>query len=509
MSESRTSNSIKNISANISYQILTFVLSFVSRTVFIQILGVEYLGINGLFNDVLSMLNLAELGFGTAMTYSMYKPLAEKDYVTLAGLTQFYKIIYRIIAISIATIGLILVPFLPYLINLKHDIPNIELYYLLFLASNVASYLVTYKTTVMYADQKNYILVKYTAYWSVAQTVTLTLILLLTRNYIAYLCVQVLFVYMSNFQKSYIAQKNYPFIGEKIRLPQEKRAGIFKDVGSAFLYKIANVLINATDNTLISVIVSTEMVGFYSNYQIITAKLGAVVSTVFSSLITSLGNLVASENDERQFRVFQIMQSVSLVLSTFFVTCIFLLEEDFIRIWLGKKFVLGTIALIAIVFNFFFSISIMPIISFREAAGLFRKTKFIMLGTAFLNLALSIILGKKMGLPGILFATSISKIFTSFWYEPILLFKEYFKRPCYLYFLQMLKGVGITCLTIIISWLVSHRIVPKNWGELILKGIVVSIVSLVITIIFYHRVLEVKLLMRKVKSILKEIRNKS
>ena len=172
MSESRTSNSIKNISANISYQILTFVLSFVSRTVFIQILGVEYLGINGLFNDVLSMLNLAELGFGTAMTYSMYKPLAEKDYVTLAGLTQFYKVIYRIIAISIAAIGLILVPFLPYLINLKHDIPNIELYYLLFLASNVASYLVTYKTTVMYADQKNYILVKYTAYWSVAQTVT-------------------------------------------------------------------------------------------------------------------------------------------------------------------------------------------------------------------------------------------------------------------------------------------------------------------------------------------------
>ena len=153
MNESRTSNSIKNISANIMYQVLSFVLSFVSRTVFIQVLGVGYLGINGLFNDVLSMLNLAELGFGTAMTYSMYKPLAEKDYDTLAGLTHFYKKVYRIIAFSIALIGILLVPFLPYLVNLEQDIPNLELYYLLFISSNVASYLVTYKTTVMYAYQ--------------------------------------------------------------------------------------------------------------------------------------------------------------------------------------------------------------------------------------------------------------------------------------------------------------------------------------------------------------------
>ena len=161
MGESRTSNSIKNVSASIIYQLLNFILSFVSRSIFIQVLGVGYLGINGLFNDVLSMLNLAELGFGTAMTYSMYKPLAEKDYKTLAGLTQFYKKVYRIIALSIAGIGIILVPFLHNLVNLEQDIPNLEIYYLLFLASNVASYLVTYKTTVMYADQKNYILVKY------------------------------------------------------------------------------------------------------------------------------------------------------------------------------------------------------------------------------------------------------------------------------------------------------------------------------------------------------------
>ena len=506
MGESRTSNSIKNVLASIIYQLLNFVLSFISRSIFIQVLGVGYLGINGLFNDVLSMLNLAELGFGTAMTYSMYKPLAEKEYETLAGLTQFYKKVYRIIAVSIAVIGIMLVPFLHNIVNLEQDIPNLEIYYLLFLASNVASYLVTYKTTVMYADQKNYIFIKYTAYWSVAQTLVLTLVLFFTHSYMLYLCCQVVFVYASNFQKSHVAQKRYPFIGKKVKLPKEKTKGIFKDVGSAFLYKIANVLITATDNTLISVIVSTEMVGFYSNYQIITARLGTIVSTVFSSLITSLGNLLVNENEERRFQVFQIMQSLSLIISTFFVSCIFLLQEDFIRVWLGEDFVLGILPLIAIVFNFYFSISIMPITAFREAAGLFRKTKFIMLWTAFFNLVLSVIFGRQIGLAGILFATSISKLLTSFWYEPVLLFKEYFERPCKLYFMQMLKGVGITAITIMISGTVSHWIVPSNWIELILKGLVVSVASLIITILSYHRTPGFKLLANRVKSIIQGLK---
>ncbi len=506
MKESRTSNSLKNITANILYQLLNFMLSFVSRSVFIHVLGVGYLGINGLFNDVLSMLNLAELGFGTAMTYSMYKPLAEKDYDTLAGLTNFYKKVYRIIAFSIAGIGILLIPVLPHLINLKQDIPYLEVYYILFLASNVASYLVTYKTTVMYADQKNYIFVKYTAYWSIAQTITLTSILLLTHNYIIYLGIQVLFVYALNFQKSYVAKKRYPFIGKKIILPKEKRNGIFKDVGSAFLYKIANVLITATDNTLISILISTEMVGFYSNYQILIAKIGAIVSTVFSSVITSLGNLLAMENDERKFQVFQIIQSFSLILSTFFVSCIFCLEEDFIRVWLGKEFVLGKLTLVAIVFNFNFSISIMPITAFREAAGLFRRTKYIMLWTAFFNLTLSIVFGKFIGLPGILFATSISKILTYFWYEPRVLYKEFFKRPCHLYFLQMLKGVCITIVTTIITSSISFWITPNTWGQLILKGCMVAGTTLLMTILFYYKTEGFRMLCNKGKDIITSIK---
>lgn len=503
MGESRTSNSIKNISANILYYLLTFVLSFVSRTVFLRTLGVGYLGINGLFNDVLSMLNLAELGFGTVMTYSMYKPLAEKDYDTLAGLTHFYKKIYRIIALTIIGLGIVLIPFLPYIVNLEQEIAHLELYYLLFLASNVASYLVTYKTTVMYADQKNYVFVKYTAYWNIAQTITLMLILILTPNYILYLCVQVGFVYASNFQKSMVAQKRYPFIGKKVQLPAEKKKSVFKDVGSAFLYKIANVLITGTDNTLISILISTEMVGFYSNYQIITARIGTIVCTVFSSLITSIGNLLAQENSERKFQVFQTMQSVCLMMTSFFVTCILVLQEDLIRVWLGEEFVLGHVALIAIVFKFYFDISIMPVTSFREAAGLFRKTKFLMLWTAFINMVLSVVLGKQIGLAGIIFATSISKLFTSFWYEPRLLFKDYFKKPCRIYFMEMFLGLIKTLFVVFIVGGVSQYLVPDGWLTLIGKGIIVAAISLIVTIVLYCRTPGFELVISKVKSMIK------
>ena len=500
MGDSRTSNSLKNMFASVSYQLLNLILSFISRSVFIQVLGVEYLGISGLFSDVLSMLNMAELGFGTAMTYSMYKPLAEKDYDKLAGLTYFYKKIYRIIALTITIVGLALIPFLPYIVNLQKDMPYLELYYVLFLASHVASYLVVYKTTVLYADQKNHVLLKYSSYWSMAQNIVMLIALWLTKNYILYLILQVIFVYASNFHKSYIAGKYYPYLNKKVKLSKNETKGIFKDVGSAFIYKIANVFITATDNTLISILISTEMIGYYSNYRIIITKLGAIISTFFSSLIASLGNLLVKEGSEKRYEVFQTIQSLSLIISTFFVTCIFLLEEDFIRVWLGKEFILGPIVLVAVVTNFYFSIALMPITTFREAAGLFRKTKFIMLWTAIINILLSIFLGNIIGLSGILFATSISKLVTNFWYEPILLFRNYFKKSTYLYFLDMLKGIAITVLSIIIAWLTSSWLIPNSWLELIFKGCLIAISSIIVIIVCYYRTEGFKLLLNRVKT---------
>ncbi|HFI2436952.1 TPA: transporter, partial [Streptococcus suis] len=151
---SRTSNSVKNVISNFSYQILLIILGFVSRTIFLRVLSIEYLGIQGLFSDILSLLSMADLGFNTAMTFSLYKPLAEKDTNTISGLINFYKKVYRIIAITIFLIGVLLIPFLKFIVNLENTLPHISLYYFLYLLNTVASYLVVYKTIILQADQK-------------------------------------------------------------------------------------------------------------------------------------------------------------------------------------------------------------------------------------------------------------------------------------------------------------------------------------------------------------------
>lgn len=487
MSDSRTANSLKNIAFTIANQLLNVLLAFISRKAFIVCLSMDYLGISGLFGDIFSMLCLADLGFGTAMTYSMYKPLAECDYDRLAGLVNFYKKVYRIIASTITIIGLLLIPFLPYLVNTETEVEHLNLYYILMLANVVSSYLVVYKTCILSADQKNYLTTKYTGIFNVIRTLCSIVILLLTHSYTLYLILQVLFTYGTNFFNSHIAEKQYPFIKKKVELPKEEIKGIFSNIKSVFLYKISSVLITATDNTLISVIVSTTAIGYYSNYTIVTNKIYNLVNTVFYSLTASIGNLIVKENQERRYQIFEIMQSVSLIFSTFCLTCLLFLQEDFICLWLGESFLLDKLILYAMLTNFYFSIILMPIWVFREATGLYRKTKYVMLITALVNIVVSILLGQILGLAGIIFATSISRLTTYFWYEPFLLFKKYFGKSCIVYFKGIIKSIITTAFVFAVAYIASSFISAENWILFFLKAIVIGGISLMMVILIYHR----------------------
>lgn len=485
MKSSRTKNSIRNITFSFGYQVLVLILGFINRTIFINILGVNYLGISGLFSDILSMLSLADLGFGVALTYSMYKPLAENDYRRLAGLTNLYKKVYRIIALAVSVIGVALVPFLKYLVHLSRPIPNLQLYYILFLANTVASYLVVYKTSILTADQKDYMLSKYRSIFSFFQTVFMTLFLWLTHNYTVYLCVQVFFTYAVNFYCSYVAEKEYPFIKEKVELPFSEVKEIFRNLYSVFLYKISGVLLNATDNTLISVLVNTSMVGYYSNYSMIITNVTNLINTLFYSLTASLGNLVVKEKAERRYQVFQMIQSVSVILSTICICGFTFLIQDFIRLWLGNKFVLDYPILIAIIINFYLSIILLPIWVYREATGLYQQTKYIMVITALINLILSIWWGRIFGVAGILFASAVARLSTYVWYEPILLFKEYFGISSWIYFRGIIKSIVFTLSLMLAEALSINRFIPSNWLGFILKASVVGGMTIFLVLLFY------------------------
>lgn len=451
MEESRSVRSSKNIISGFALKTVLILLAFVSKTVFVKVFGVDMLGINGLFANVIAILCLADLGFSTAMTYCYYKPIAENNHEKIAQLNQFYRKVYNVIAVGITVIGITLMPFLKHIINLDHEIEHIYIYYLLTLATTVASYLMVYKSTVLYAYQQSYLITRYDLIISTIKTTVQIVLMIITRNYIVFLFASIVFALANNIVVSKVADKNYPFINEKVSpLDMHEKKGIFDNLGSVFLYKMSSVLMNSTDNIIISKIVGTVSVGYYSNYLTVVNLVSGYVSIAFTSLTASIGNVMAKDSKEKQFNIFKDVQMISMWMTVVLPPCLYVLIDSFISIWLGKSFVLDGMTTIAVSINFFLLCILNPIWMFREAAGIYQKTKYVMLVCALLNIVLSIALGMLMGLSGVLFASAISRLLTYVWYEPIILFRDFFQKSAKDFFTS---SIGITLLSAAVTGL--------------------------------------------------------
>lgn len=504
MGKGRTKKAMKNILYAFLNQFLNLFLTFLARMVFVRILGTEYLGLNGLFTDVIGVLSLADLGFNTAMVYSFYQPLADNDTKRMAALTTFYKKVYRCIAIVTSIAGIALLPVLPYIINLDKDIPYLNIYFLISVANIVVSYLCVYKTSILTADQRNYSILKITMIVNVAKTVLQILVLLIFHAYILYLLVGIFCSFFNNYIASRKASKLYPFIEQNIKLDKEEQKDIFQNIGSVFLYKVSSVLLNATDNVLISIIVGTIAVGYYSNYLMLSNKLSQIYSLFFSSIIASLGNLVVSENASKRYEIFQCEQTISYLISCIIFPCFVLLSNDFINLLFGREFVLENDTVCAIGMNLYLACVYYPLWSFREATGLYRRTKWVMLLCGILNIVLSCILGIKFGMFGILIASCISRLLTYVWYEPKILFKEYFECSSRTYFKNLFVNFIFVILIVIATGTITNMIIVNSWFLWILKAVIIAAIGVIFAAVMYHRTDGFVFLWKKGKKIWKK-----
>lgn len=496
---SRTRNSSKNVISGILNKLILLFLSFVSRKIFIEFIGIQYLGINGLFSNVLQLLSLADLGFGVAMAYSYYKPLAEKDEVRLAGLTTFYKDIYNGIAIAVAVIGVALIPFLKYIVNMDQDIPHLYLIYIISLGNTVISYLFVYKSSIINADQKSYLINKISIYINVAKLILQCAGMMIFKNYFAYIIIEVIATIANNLVVSYTANKIYPYIRKKEILEKEEKKDIVLNIKSVFIYKVSAAIMGGTDSIIMSKIVGTIVVGYYSNYLTITNQLVAFVQIIFSSLTASVGNLLTENKESKNYEVFKIMQMLSHYISAAVATCILVLIQDFISLWLGTQYLMSGRMVWAIAINLYFTVAMQPIWSYREASGLYKKTKYVMLVTAILNIVLSIGLGIYFGAEGIIIATVLSRLMTYFWYEPMLIYKTYFKANVLSYYMDF----GISVIIIIISYVLIQYIFRRgeniSWFMCFWKAITtVGIISM-FYFVRYVWTLEFKHCLKKIK----------
>lgn len=498
----RTTKSAKNIASKFVYQILTMVLTLISRTVFIHVFGKEFLGMNSLFGDIMAWLSMADLGFGVALAYSFYRPLAENDTEKIAALMTFYKTIYNIIAAAIAVIGLCLTPFLGMIIKPEHPIEHMQLYYILSLGGIVVSYLCVYRTVIITADQKEYVVVKMNMAISIIKVLLQILVLAAWKNYTIYLAVGILCGLFGNIYQTAVAKKMYPYISKKTELDKKEKKSILSNIKSVFIYKVSSTLLNATDNTIISAMVGIAAVGEYSNYLTISNKMLGIFTMIFTSLTASIGNIIVKEKNEKRYQIFECEQFASFVLSGIVVPCFVSLINNIIYLWLGTDYMLDNTVGIIIGLNMYMTFVYQPLWSYREATAMYQKTKWTMLICAIINIVLSIALGKVMGLAGIILATFISKLCTYGWYEPVLLFRIYFKKNAGGYFKDMLLSFGFISVMTALLLTASGLWVATSWIMFIIKAGVFGSVSLIATLGLYGRNKNMKLILDKAKYLL-------
>lgn len=487
----RTRYSIINMLFNIGGQFLTMLLSFINRMVFIRCLSAEYLGVNGLFTDVLSILNFAELGIGTAMVFSMYEPAARDDEQKLARLMNLYKWMYRAVAVSVLLFGLVLLPFLPYLIKGGEGIEHITLIYMIYVLGSASSYLLSYKNSIYQAYQKGYIC----AGWSMAceciKTVSQITVLLLTRNFILYLAVQQAIQFLPNIMVSRMVDKEFPYLKECHELPErEERNGILKNIGAMSMHKLSTIIVRNTDSLLMSSFIGLATVGLYSNYRLVINALNNLMGKFAVAFSGSIGNFAVMENSDRLYKIYKEMDFMFFVMSAYLTGGLMMLFNPFITLLFGGRYCFSMTTVMVIVAEFYITRMRQTNLLFREAMGLFWNDRYKAVVESIINLVASLILVRQYGVTGIIWGTIISTLCTCAWVEPYIFLKygvqDAWQKKLRDYFAEYLKRTLLTAAVSAAAVLWVQRFPVGNFGIFILDGLLYTAVFAGVIVLFYR-----------------------
>lgn len=486
---SRTKHSIRNVRYSILSQMIIYIGNFVTRKIFLIFLTTEYLGLNGVFSNILSLLSLAELGFGTAISYSLYKPLAENDEKVLNSIMNLARRFYKIIGFSVFIIGASMSPFLKYIIGDLPEIPNIILIYLMFVMDSALSYFAIYKRDLIITDQKQYVTEIYQSVISLAKAIIQIITLVITRNYILFLTLQLFFTLLGNIMISAYANKLYPWINKRdhTKLDKEISSTIKINMKSVFLHRIGNTLVFSTDNILISNYFGVVWVGLYSNYYLIISALKTTYNKVFAATLASIGNLGVSSDKEHINMIFNRLNFLGGWLYGWSLICLIILFNPFVELWLGSEYLFSMPLVIIISINFYVNGMREAVRTFRSALGIYKYDRYKSVFEALINLFASIILAKKVGIVGIFIGTFLSTMLVCFWIEPYMLYKHGLKGNLKGYFKDYGLNTMITIIAYVLTSFANQLVKGSSITDFIARVLICIIVPNIIFAIFYRR----------------------
>lgn len=468
-------------------QIINLVLSFVTRTIFIQTLGSDYLGVNGLFSNILSILSFAELGIGNAIVFSMYRPLAENDSSRLAALMSLYKKAYLVIFAIVTIAGLAVIPFLHSIINGEPNISeNLSLIYLLFLANTAISYLVVYKKSILTADQKNYIVLSATEVAHILQIVLQIYVLYQYHSFIGFLVIQILCTLAGNMFCSTLANKKYPYINKPSKpLPDQERKNIFNNIKAMAMYKLGSIVLNGTDNIIVSSLLGVTPVGIVSNYVLLHSSCNSILGNITHSFTASVGNLNVVGEREHKYEIFNRILLITVWLYGLATIGLIVISNPFIEVWIGKDYVVDELTVFAIMSGFYvFGVHTVES-NYRSAMGFFVKGRWAPFASAVLNVLLSIILCKAIGLAGVFIATPIARFCFIGVVDTYLIYREGFQKSPYIYFAKNIVYLFVMGIIYFLCKYAITFITHPGWlGVLIDIAIVLIIYNTIMLLAF-------------------------
>lgn len=482
----RVRSAAKNIAFGQIGNLVIQILNFILRTMFIQYLGDTLNGVNDLYTSVLSVLSMAELGVGTALNYSLYKPVAVGNIEKIKSYMQLYKKAYRTIGIVIAVIGTGIAPFLPYLVKQPQGVSvrDLTLYYFIFLFNTVSTYFVAYKYSLVNAEQKNYI---QTNIITVTKVITVCLqiaVILTTGNFYIYLLTAAFVELAQKIFVSYYLNRRYPYLKERNaqKLSAEETGEIVTKTKALVFHKVGDVARLQTDSMIISGFINVTLVGFVGNYNLILNSIANMVNTVFNSVLSGFGNLIATESKEKQYQLFKVYRFFACWIYGFSAVGFFLLLTPFVSLWLGEEKTLAFTMVSCILIDYYFKGDRIVLSNFKTAAGVFEQDKYLALIQGVVNLIISIVLVQKIGLTGVYIGTIVSGLIANIT-KPFIIYRVILEKPVGQYFADSVKY--LLTLTAILALLSGIKTILMPRVTVITFGIMFLVICAVFNLIFF------------------------
>lgn len=451
----RLESAVKNIKYSILTYILNYILKFVVRFVFIKYLSIEFLGINGLLGNILTVFSFAEMGIGTAVVFSLYGPLARAELDTVKALVQLLKKAYHCIGYCIFFMGILFLPWLEDLIQTGQNDLKIEFlsfYYLIFLLNTCISYFYSYKISLLQADQKQYIYSFYHSFFQMTLSFIQIVFLIYCKSYAVYIILMCSFTFLENRFISQKVDELYPFLKNKIRccLNKDIKKDITYNVKALVIHRVSDIMIGSSANLILSKFVGLAVVGVFSNYMMVITAVEALLAQTVAAITATIGNMVASENNDRKNKIFEVIEFIVAWQAMLLATGFYVLLNGVISIWIGEIYTVDKLVLICIVLQFYLRFMRRAIWVFRDAFGLYWQDRYKSVAEMLVNLAAGIYFTVSYGMVGVVLGGILSTLLTSFWIEPYILFNNGLDIRLRKYFMNYLKFSAITFFIMVI-----------------------------------------------------------